>query len=76
MENGLINLYNSLTIGELEILIKEIKEVDKTGLFINAHQFKNFLKQVEKITGTRSGVMQTDTVLNIFKTFAYKKLDI
>ena len=73
--NPITKIMNDLTDEELVIIIKEIREADKTGTFTEASDYRNLIKNIcgSVLNANYSSFMALGMTL-VFKEFAYRKL--
>lgn len=75
--NPINQIMNNLTDKRLVNIINEIKKADTTGVFEEASEFRELVKEICEATSTTNiGVFMTYTLTLVFKEYTYRQLKL
>ena len=73
--NPIKQLYSDLTNVELEVLVKEIRESEKTGVFQNESEIRNLCRKTSEITRMDVSSNLLMVQLGVLKEAAFRWLE-
>lgn len=73
--NPIKQLFSDLTNVELEVLVKEIRESEKTGIFENDSEIRNLCRKISKITQIDVSSNLLMVQLGVLKEAAFRWLE-
>lgn len=75
--NPIFSIMNDLTNERLIKIIHEIKKADSTGVFDEASEYRELVKEICKATSTTNiSSFMTYTLTLVFKEFTYRQLNL